>query len=216
MRKLKFTTGEIYHIYNRGVEKRQIFVDDHDYFRFLLEMKEGNQNGQCRNLTRTRVVVAKPDSQEPLVCLISYCLMPNHNHFVVQQAQDDGIARFMHKLGTGYTMYFNKRYTRNGRLFQGVFKARHVGKDAYFLQVVRYVHLNPDELFGGVASDQGVRRASVENYKWSSLQFYLDRSKRCMVRLQRNLLASQFRSKDDFLAFTFSPFETQIQSFDFE
>lgn len=84
---------------------------------------------------------------EPLVEVGAYTLMPNHIHFVMQEIQNGGIARFMQKIFTGYTMYFNKKYERTGALFAGTFKSKHIADDRYFKRVVPYVLLNSIEIF---------------------------------------------------------------------
>ena len=87
------------------------------------------------------------DRGEPLVDIGAYALMPTHVHFVLRQLRDEGIARFMQKVFTGYTMYFNIRNDRTGALFAGTYKSKHISDDRYLKRVVPYVLLNPVELF---------------------------------------------------------------------
>jgi putative transposase len=115
----------IYHAFNRGVERRTIFLDRYDYSRFLAQMR--------RSLDR-----------EPSVTLLAYALMPNHFHVLVQQSDQLGMSRFMRRLSTGYAMYFNKRYKRVGSLFQGKYKAVRVIGPAHLIDVSRYIHLNSE------------------------------------------------------------------------
>src|SRR3989344_6236708 len=79
---------------------------------------------------------------KPLVEFIAYCLNPNHFHFILTQVEERGIEKFMHRLGTGYTRYFNDRHSRSGALFQGRFKANHINSNEYFLHASVYVNLN--------------------------------------------------------------------------
>jgi putative transposase len=103
-----------------------------------------------------------------LVEIIAFALMPNHYHLMLRQVQDDGIARFMQKLGTGYTMYFNKKYSRTGVLFQGKFKAVHVDRDHQVIQLAQYIHANPLKL--NVRNEPAVDY--LLKYRWSSFPDY--------------------------------------------
>lgn len=154
----------VYHVYNRGVEKRDIFLDDRDYKTFLYFLKEylldpndplrGNRTGKGRTLVR--------QSFAGRVELLAYCLMPNHFHLLLRQIGENDIAEFMKCLGTIYTMYFNDRYDRKGSLSQGRYKAILVENDDYLLHLSRYIHLNP--------SCKGL---TLAGYDWSSYQEYL-------------------------------------------
>ena len=126
MRKQSIITGEYYHIYNRGVDKRDIFSDKQDLWRFVESKTE---------------IVVKPLS-EPLVAIVAYCLNPNHFHFVLKQLVDGGVAKFMQKLQGGYTYYFNVKHSRTGALFQGTFKSQLMGNENYFNKIIGYVNKN--------------------------------------------------------------------------
>lgn len=143
MRKIIFTNGECYHVFNRGVDKRDIFMNDNDYSRFLKNMVDFNNN-----LTREeRLIIhnskkSELSSEGSLVDIISYCLNPNHYHFILKQTFDRGIEKFMHKISTGYTNYFNKKYERSGSLFQGRFKAVLIDSNEQLLHLSSYVNMN--------------------------------------------------------------------------
>ncbi|MBU1956439.1 transposase [Patescibacteria group bacterium] len=159
MRKIPFANGEYYHIYNRGVDKRNIFKDIHDRNRFFQSMKAFNRikpiqslrdlnkqkeaqhpqshNNKGKNRGETPVFA----DAKPLVVFVCYCLNPNHYHFVLRQLVDGGISEFMKRMG-GYTSYFNKKYKRSGVLFQSVFKSNHIDSNEYLLHVSTYVNLN--------------------------------------------------------------------------
>ncbi|MBI2450905.1 MAG: transposase [Parcubacteria group bacterium] len=177
MRKIKFTEGKIYHIYNRGVEKRDIFLDDKDYFRFIHDLFEFNDEKPALN----SYYEAKPrkiEKRKLLVEILVFTLMPNHFHLLLRQRQDNGIANFMHKLGGGYTMYFNQKYERTGSLFQGTFKAVLVEKDAQFLHIPDYIHLNPLDLKSPEWKNKEIKNYKeamkfLENYRWSSFRDYI-------------------------------------------
>lgn len=143
MRKEPIVTGEYYHIYNRGVDKRDIFKDKLDIHRFIESVSEFNQIdgiGSLANLRKTQIE-SKPLS-EPLVAIVVFCFNPNHFHFILKQLVDGGIAKFMQKLQGGYTYYFNVRNDRTGSLFQGTFKSHLMNSENYFRKMLGYVNNN--------------------------------------------------------------------------
>jgi len=150
-RAIPFIKSSVYHVYNRGHNKQQIFINHKDYSRYL--KRAGEYIGKHQ------------------VTLFAYCLMPNHIHLLIRQDGDVSIDRFIHRLHTAYTMYFNKKYERVGSVFQGRFKAKLVDTDEYLLHVSRYIHINPIELF----HVQG--RALISElgaYPWSSYGQYVE------------------------------------------
>ena len=177
---------EWYHVYNRGVDKRTVFLDAHDYARFLILMHFAthSQNAplhasEIKDKTVASVLLdVSIDLSEPIVTIGSYCLMPNHVHIALKATKDGGISLFMQRLFTGYTMYFNKKYHRTGALFAGTFKSKHVANDRYFKYLTSYIHLNPAELFEpqwkeGVVTNMSNLKKQLLNYKYSSLLEYL-------------------------------------------
>ena len=153
MRNLKFTTGEYYHVFNRGSNKREIFLEKYDLERFFLSMQEFNSENPIGSIYEHSFNKKKSNRDSELVEFICYCLNPNHYHFLVKQATDDGIAKFMHRLGTGYTKYFNQKYENSGSLFQGTYKAKHVNNNEYLLHLSAYINLNPEaHQLGSLAS----------------------------------------------------------------
>jgi len=154
MRKTKFIIGEYYHIFNRGVDKREVFCDEKDYERFLLTMKISVFDDiacmiRLRDLQKCNVPRAQLleffqelSSRKKLINVICYCMNPNHYHLIVQQKEPEGVKKFMHKLGTSYTNYFNKKNQRSGSLFQGRFKSVHIDSNEYLLYLSTYVNCN--------------------------------------------------------------------------
>jgi len=144
MRKVRFGIGEFYHIYNCGVDKRSVFLETEDFERFLQSIREFNSQrpigslfeNSFRDKTKLGNRVAK------LVDIVGYCLNPNHFHLILKQRLDGGVSEFMHRLGSGYTQYFNIKHKRSGSLFQGKFKAIHVDSNEYLLHLSAYVNLN--------------------------------------------------------------------------
>lgn len=143
MRNLEFGIGEYYHVYNRGVDKRNLVQDAHDADRFLRALEIFNNVeffGSLAELDRCGESTHK--SGPKLVEIVCYCLNPNHFHFVLKEIRKGGISKFMRKLSGGYSRYFNIRHKRSGTLFQGVFKAKHINDNDYLLHLSCYVNLN--------------------------------------------------------------------------
>ena len=173
----QLTNGEFYHVYNRGVDRRNVFMDDRDRYRFIHDLYEFNDERSVVNLYRLseseRLLhrlpgrIRKPRKQ--LVRLIAFVEMPNHYHLLLQQKVDGGISLFMQKLGTGYTMYFNERYERSGALFQGKFKVKHVDQENYLRHLVSYIHANPAPLLK--------HGSALKRYRWSSYPDYIGKEK---------------------------------------
>lgn len=183
----QFVNGEIYHIVNRGVEKRIIFSQQIDYFRFVSGLFEFNNRNavSIRNRLKERknrglTSVTSVDSpRELLVEVIGFCLMPNHFHLVLRQLMEDGISIFMQKLGNGYVGYFNLKYDRVGSLFQGRFKAVHIRNNDQLINTVCYVHTNPVEILEPNWKKKGVKNPKKaikfleSSYRWSSYPDYI-------------------------------------------
>jgi len=179
MRKIQFNNNNLYHVYNRGTEKRHIFLDDSDYARFIHYLYEFNDKGFDRNISRKIERGSTSFNQRlrnQFVEIIAFCLMPNHFHLILKQSDENGISNFMHKLSTGYTMYFNKKNKRNGVLFQGRFKSILIENNEYLTHLSRYIHINPVELIEPGWKENGIKNWEsvnnfLESYRWSS---YLD------------------------------------------
>ncbi len=189
MERPTFVNSEVYHIYSRGVEKRNIFTSDKDRFRFVYDIFEFNDKAPALN-TGYHLNLSKSDfnrlnrlrrPRESLVETLCFCLMPNHYHLLLRQKVENGITEFMRKLGTGYTNYFNAKYDRVGPLFQGKFKAVHVHKEPHLLYLPHYIHLNPLDMYMPEWRDRKVKNIRgalgfLESYRWSSYLDYAGKS----------------------------------------
>ena len=162
-----------YHVYNRGVEKRNIFLDRDDHLAFLHLLKTALSPVQGATLPRNR-----RKKFHDKIDLMAYCLMPNHYHLLLRQKTISGLTEFIRSLSTSYSMYFNKRYRRVGSLFQGIFKATDIRDENYLLWVSRYIHRNPPDF---------------QTYPYSSYDDYL--GKRKIDWLNTSLLLDFFESK---------------------
>ena len=195
MRKAIFANGEFYHIYNRGTDKRSIFSDTNDQKRFLQSMQEfntldpiGSIYEHCR-INRfgssTSKSGKKNERDNQLVNMVAYCLNPNHYHFILEQVAEKGIEKYMQRLGTGYSKYFNNKHERSGGLFEGKFQAVHIDSNEYLLHVSVYVNLN-DRVhgFGSSASKNQYGKVVKSRSSWDE---YLGNTK------------EEFCTKDDVL-----------------
>ncbi|PJE64661.1 MAG: hypothetical protein COU90_02365 [Candidatus Ryanbacteria bacterium CG10_big_fil_rev_8_21_14_0_10_43_42] len=202
MKRPIFANGEFYHIYNRGVEKRVIFQDKGDYFRFIYHLHELNRPESAENYrykkSSFQLHEVKPREKESsLVNIYAFCLMPNHFHILLSQVADNGISVFMQKLGTGYSMFFNKKYKRVGSLFQGTFKAVHVTNNEYLYYLPHYIHLNPLDLAS--KNKQKDNLTFLSSYKWSSYMDYMGK-KNFPSLLAMEQIREVFSTPDEYTA----------------
>ncbi len=192
-----FAENEYYHVYNRGVEKRKIFMDEHDYERMALLLRLCNsktpvniRNYLLKGFTHERLWSLDIDA--PIVDIGAWCLMPNHLHLLVRESKEGGISQFMLKVSTAYSMYFNRRTERVGSLMQGPFKAEHVNDDRYLQYLFAYIHLNPVKLIRGEHEwkEKGIKDLKgaekfLRTYRHSSLSDYV----RPGLRMQSAVIA---------------------------
>lgn len=145
-----------YHIYNRGVEKRHIFLDPQDYGVFLSYLKEylspKDEKALSEKLSDPSISAQERDKTLKLlkrnnfyneILLLAFCLMPNHFHLLIKQSNALSIDKFMNSLALRYVIYFNRKYKRTGGLFQDVYKAVSIETDEQFLHLTRYIHQKP-------------------------------------------------------------------------
>lgn len=141
-RSFRFVEGEYYHIFNRGIDRRDIFRDAHDWRRFheLLYLSNSNKPLVFKLLPSTPF---EWDRGKPVTNILAYALMPNHFHLVCREHTEGGITKMLSKAATSYSMYFNTKYERSGALLCRPFKAKHIADDEYLRWALSYVHLNP-------------------------------------------------------------------------
>jgi len=182
-RKTPFVPNEYYHSYTRGVEKRKIFLSDFDYQRFmaLLYIMNQSENFTMRNFLRNKKLseIYSEKRKDPLVSILSYCLMPNHFHLLLQEKQENGISKFMMRLLTAYSMYFNTKNKRSGPLFVRPFRSKHIDDEQHYLHIFSYIHLNPVDLKEKDWKENGPKdkmgaKNFIDSYKYSS---YIDYKK---------------------------------------
>ncbi|MBI2330375.1 transposase [Candidatus Daviesbacteria bacterium] len=182
-RKLVFANDEIYHVFNRGVEKRPIFTDKREYKRALLALDFYRFTSPPVKLSKFLIIPKDQQEKflenikkefEKLVEIICYCLMPNHFHFLLKQKMDNGISTFISNLTNSYTRYFNTKHERIGPLLEGIFKAVRIESEEQLMHTSRYIHLNPVSSFL-------IEPEELDNYEWSSYPEFLGHSDKNFV-----------------------------------
>lgn len=166
IRKIPLVKGEYYHVFNRGVDKREIFKTQNDLYYFFKRLIDLNNDGATFTLNNKRSkssgdITINPSSTN-LVSIVAYCLLPNHFHLVLKQESDNGISKFMQKLGTSYTMYFNQKYKRSGSLFQGKFKSKLI--EGEFSLPVLSVYVNLNYVHHGINPKTSLVKSSIFEY----------------------------------------------------
>jgi len=176
---------DLYHVLNRGVEGRDLFLDSSDYVRFVHNLYQFNDAAPALQSDRRSVSdvgFTKPNIRERIVDVHGWCLMKNHYHLLLSERIEGGLTLFLRKLNVGYANYFNERYARSGTLFQGRTKKVLIERDAHFLYILHYIHLNPLDYLKGaerwrVRNKSGVKSTKealeyLDSYRWSSYQDY--------------------------------------------
>jgi len=207
-RKFEFSKGEFYHLYNRGIEKRVIFLNPQDKARFIKLLFVCNSSKPVVFKTIQGMPLDEIDRGRTIVNIGAYALMPNHFHLLIQEREEGGIREFTEKLFTAYSMYFNKKYGRTGKLFEGRFRAEHANKDEYLEYLFAYIHLNPLKLIEPKWKEEGLRdldraKRYLKNYKYSSYPDYMGERREESLILNKGAFPEYFESNkefDDFIA----------------
>lgn len=196
---------QYYHLYNRGVDKRIIFLDDLDRQRFINAFRLArllnspklswlNEQIKMGNIPQTDLDNLEEKYGPPTLDIITYSLMPNHFHFLVKELIENGITKFFRKLGTSYAMYFNIKHERTGRLFESQYKAVLIETDEQLIHLSRYIHTNPLH-----SSKINLTLDQLKTYPWTSLPDYL--GSRDQPFCQPSEVMAFFKSTNDYLNF---------------
>ncbi|TSC78830.1 MAG: putative transposase [Parcubacteria group bacterium Gr01-1014_29] len=204
MRKLQFTEGEYYHIYNRGNHKKEIFFSEADYARFLFLVLFFQAPFTIYNISRSVSAFLRKGSfgatkstiqeitKNKIAELVAFALMPNHFHLVVHERTPNGISRYMQRVQDAYTKSFNTKYQMIGHLFQGPFHAVHIADNEQLLHLSAYIHRNPNELRKWHAKE--------EKYLWSSYQDYI-KNNRWGNLLNPQIILEQYENQREYADF---------------
>lgn len=204
MRNVPLVEKEFYHIYNRGVDKRNILIDIDDLNRFLKGMVEFNVikpiGSIYENRKRKRGRQAST-IQKPLVNFIAYAINQNHFHFILEQIAERGIEKFMHRLGTGHSKYFNSKHKRSGALFQGKFKAKLIDSNEYLLHLSAYINLNDK------AHNRGRQASTLGKTSWNEYvkENYTD------SLCKKEMILGQFKNRRKYQEFAESSLKSIVE-----
>ena len=204
IRKTTFVPGEYYHIYNRGNSKQKIFLSKKDCERFiaLLYCANSDEKFNFFNLQKSGGVFLK-EFENKLVSIGAYCLMPNHFHILITPLSEKGLTKFMQKLSTAYSMYFNETHKRTGSLFEGKFKSQHAITDKQLKYAFSYIHLNPVKLIDSEWKENRLRNLKtafehLNGYKYSSFLDYIGNNRLEKMILKPSNFPKYFPSKSSF------------------
>lgn len=202
--------GEIYHVFNLGIDHRPTFTDHKEYsraqdilqyyqystvpvrFSYFLTIDQDEREHIMQGLTK---------EDKKMVRCLCFCFMPNHFHFLIQQTIDGGISKFMSKYQNSYTRYYNTRNSRTGPLFLDQFKAVRIENEPQLMHVSRYIHLNPYTAYLVKSLE------ALETYYWSSLPEYLSSEPAKVAEPQAIL--SLFKNRDTYKQFIFDQADYQ-------
>lgn len=219
-RNISIAPGEYYHIYSRGVDKRAIFLDDSDKKRFvrLLYICNGDRPVDYKKIKNLPLSAIERGINQTAIG--AYCLMPNHFHLLLKETKGSGITKFMSKLLTAYSSYFNRKYERTGALFGSEFRAEHLNTDEYLKHVFSYIHLNPLKFLEPRWRELPLPPEKIslflQNYGYSSYQEYLciNREESCI--LNKPFFPEYFLTPKEFEANLFSWTSPTYPQFDKE
>jgi putative transposase len=201
-RKFEFSTGEFYHLYNRGNNKATIFISDADKNRFIKLLFACNSDRPLIFKTIQSLTLDKIERGDTLIDIGAYCLMPNHFHLLIHEKKEGGASLFMQKLTTAYSMYLNKRYNRTGKPFEGTFRATHADTDEYLKYLFSYIHLNPVKLIDPEWKERGITdnnkaRTHLAEYRHSSYLDYIHAPRAETAILNREVFPEYFEAPQD-------------------
>ncbi len=220
MRKISFEEGGYYHIFNRGVDKRKIFMDEGDRWRFLQGLclfnnkenvgnilwKMERKRGEITLRSIKGFLIEEKDKKESIVLILAYCLKDNHFHLLLKETEEGGIQSFMHKFTSGYVKYFNNKYKRQGSLFQGPFEAVRIEKDEYLQYLLAYINIiNPAQTIISGIKETGIKdkeeiKDFIKEFPWSTHQEYL--GKRNSIIIEKEIFNELFPSVESYREFT--------------
>lgn len=187
----EFAPGSIVHIYNRGNNRENIFLDDQDFKAFIFRLglalgfEERELTHQMCSLPYSRIRIT--DTRKGNFKLFAFCLMPNHFHLLIEQCGDTSLSKIISKICMSYSKYVNKKYNRVGHIFQDCFKAVAVESNPQLMWSSAYIHMN-------AVKDKLVKHPS--EYTWSSYNDYV--SDRNLPIIETEFLTSVFGDKSNF------------------
>lgn len=201
-RKTPIVPDQIYHVFNKSIAGQTIFTIQKDYQRFVDVINYYRfDNLPIRYSHYKRLPQSQKDAfneeyltnNKSIIHIISYCIMPNHFHFLLLSDKDHAISNFARNIQNSYSKYYNTKYERSGSLFQSMFKAVRIENDEQLVHVSRYIHLNPVTAYL-IEADE------LEKYNWSSVKAFLsDENDNSFI--EPDLVLSHFKSREKYKEF---------------
>ncbi len=181
MIKPAFKKGSYYHLYSSGVDRRRIFSSQEDFDRFeaylyLLNAVESQRAANFFAAGRQHEIFSSARG-EKLVAIGAYSLLPQEFHILATPLVENGIGKFMQKLQTGYTMFFNKKYSHEGRLFSSRYRSEEVLSEEQLRRLFTYIHAQPAAMFNerweeSEGSELAILITRALQYRYSSAGEY--------------------------------------------
>lgn len=223
--KLIFEVGRPYHILSRAVEKRKIFEKEEDCYRFIFQIYAANVGSPAYNLWRKDINKAAKAllmgerisskfiirEHTPLVNILDFALVINHNHFDLVPITEKGIEKYMQKVNGGFAKYYNLKYNRTGTLFESRYKRILIEDDRQLLAVRRYINIiNPLDVFQPGWRDKGIKNQRsalhfLRNYPFSSFpDLFSERNSKILAPrkiLESYLPEAGFNKREDWIKY---------------
>ena len=193
LRRVRFVTGEIYHVYNRSIVNIPIFQGKQESELFLECSHYYNQERPPIKFSvyRTNRERFSPSRSKPLVTVLAYCIMPTHFHYLLRQEMDNGLLLFIKKISNSFAHYYSLKHHQAGHIFTGNFRAVHIEDEYQLLHVSRYIHLNPVTAY---------LTELPETYAYSSYKVYVEKASSIFV--DPSIILGSFRSRKEYQRFT--------------
>ena len=212
-----FVNANIYHIFNKTIDQKRVFQSDkysQEFYQRLIYYRSTNSTRSYSDIDKLNKETQEIINQDIFIekdyqiKVLSYSLMPNHCHFLLEQCQDEGISGFVSKVTNSFTRYYNIKNQRKGQLFLKDFKAVLIRTDEQLIHTSRYIHLNPYS--GGVVNNLD----ELVKYDKSSFPNYLGLKNDKLVSSER--IMSSFKNIDEYKNFVFDRAEYQREIEDFK
>ncbi len=211
LRTVPLVTGQYYHVFNQGIDRRVTFRNAREFTRGLLTLWYYRCDTSPMKLSNyltlpkeeRNAVTQALSTKDALVEVLCYCLMNNHFHLLVKQNVDGGLSKYLGQVQNSYTRYFNILSKRKGSLFLERFKAVRIEADEQLLHVSRYIHLNP--YTGYVVKT----RTDLQRYPWSSFLEYLNHATKISPFCQTAMILDHFKTRAGYRKFVFDQADDQ-------
>lgn len=193
MGKLKSLDKQYVHVFNSGVERRVLFNSQQDFDRFegyLYLLNAVDADRAANYFVRGREgSIFESARGEQLVAIGAYSFIPHDFHLLLTPLVHGGVGKFMQRLQTAYTMYFNRKYQHEGRLFRSSYLSEDIQSDEHLKSVFSYIHLHPAQLFDHAWEEKGIDNLLLLSYKALQYRYSSANERRTGKKVITNLSA---------------------------